>query len=710
MATFNPNVPAANDPNYLGYSRPISQPDADKTLGTLFSGLGTLFDSGVKGLNTLVEESIKKEAYSGIDPTTNKAINALEARRAGAGTAPLGYAPGGEAAGGGALPYDVAEAGDTAGELASAREGGKLRKTYYEGSVNEFTKSLRARYPGYREEVDKAVDRAVMGGRANEFMDKLIADINDNATDTRRTRDKMIQEVLKADTYPYQDVLIKKIEAGQITNMSQVLKETGPYSRQKATYQVREAERKDVAGGYTFDKERVLRELDADMPKDVSLRLNSIMSLNGFTPAKMMEIINRSARGLATPLEEENIRKFGEAMKLDMNNLSREWFERHNAGGPRSTIAIAGIDEYNKRVDGHLKPFSDIIANLANKDFGMAHSRANAVSAMNNDTLYQTYKDFDYGKYARMQVALRAISGDHAYAGLYQAILKSGLNKELTPFMDRQLLRLSTDNDITKAQGEPVTFKQMIEETQRAGVTPPAAYDLYANHINRVLDPTLGQEEKRSILLGAFHEKNQGMVDKFKKFVTMPDGNTSSPQMVVYRNFTSPDIAKEVVKADNASPSFKLRERYVNWTQNATEKLFSEELQGLKDYTKDKGYSYTWDTDNKRLGIKVSPELERASRDASIAGETARTAVAHAQRGVERINNSLIPSIKTVAEVSGRNADAFILGVLSRNGRTDLGQVEGVSREIAEAMIQERMQQKKNEEGQKTFKNRWGTQ
>src|SRR5688500_17339419 len=85
MAKFNPDIQPTRDPSYLGYSRPIPQPESDKSaaykgqsqeylgkseqyegqgLEVLFKGIGDAFTSGIKTADALIRESIRNETYA----------------------------------------------------------------------------------------------------------------------------------------------------------------------------------------------------------------------------------------------------------------------------------------------------------------------------------------------------------------------------------------------------------------------------------------------------------------------------------------------------------------------------------------------------------------------------------------------------------------------------------------------------------------------
>src|SRR5580704_2401084 len=79
---FNPQIPAANDPNYFKYSEPIRGVEADKSTGialsTVGQGIGDLADIAKQAAH----DYINKDVRATVDPIRDQFTSQLEAARA----------------------------------------------------------------------------------------------------------------------------------------------------------------------------------------------------------------------------------------------------------------------------------------------------------------------------------------------------------------------------------------------------------------------------------------------------------------------------------------------------------------------------------------------------------------------------------------------------------------------------------------------------
>jgi len=62
LADFNPDVKPVAEPNYLGWSKAIQQPEADKSAEYLLKGVGTALGEGIGTLDTFAKDLAVNEA------------------------------------------------------------------------------------------------------------------------------------------------------------------------------------------------------------------------------------------------------------------------------------------------------------------------------------------------------------------------------------------------------------------------------------------------------------------------------------------------------------------------------------------------------------------------------------------------------------------------------------------------------------------------
>src|SRR5215204_4866760 len=204
MATFAPQVAPTNDPNYMNYSKPISDIQADKSSGMLLTALGESIEGVAKVGDTITKEVINEEVRAGVDKQRDAFTSALVQTadaQSGAGLVP---SPQGQAEAGIKAP-SLAEgeeslpAGVKAGVAkaqaigtAMTQNSGKANDTLYTGALTALTKKHRNKYPGYRDYIDNKISEVSGINPANAYMRNLLEDINRNATSSRAETEKGI--------------------------------------------------------------------------------------------------------------------------------------------------------------------------------------------------------------------------------------------------------------------------------------------------------------------------------------------------------------------------------------------------------------------------------------------------------------------------------------------------------------------------------------
>lgn len=224
MATnFNTPVDKTNDPSYLGYSRgtdnaslqPLAgvpsletkyvQPDykANTTFGKLFEGLGQLGTDAVKFSDDIIKNNITKDISKGVSAIRDSfgvaaaAENSDLARsvgQAGADGTPTNISPQG---GGGPLipqdqnqPLPLQRLGTRLEGLKEQYSQGNLSDSAYYAKQEAFVREVKARYPGYEDQVDKITESKLGVNPANATRKAIQNDVEKLANKVQAQNDK----------------------------------------------------------------------------------------------------------------------------------------------------------------------------------------------------------------------------------------------------------------------------------------------------------------------------------------------------------------------------------------------------------------------------------------------------------------------------------------------------------------------------------------
>lgn len=152
MAEFNPAVPDMGAPDYTGVSR---GGQADKSTGIALAGAGDLFGGIAKVADNYVQNDVQVQAQDQVAQVNQK----------------FGFDPS-------QAPPEITSSQTNLQRLAAASAQGKITPEYYYQQLAMTTKSLRARYPGYEDYVDQAIQKITGMNPANEYRNALIQNIN----------------------------------------------------------------------------------------------------------------------------------------------------------------------------------------------------------------------------------------------------------------------------------------------------------------------------------------------------------------------------------------------------------------------------------------------------------------------------------------------------------------------------------------------------
>lgn len=220
MANFFQDPNPTSDPDYAKASKAPERVQADTSMGTLFSGIGDVTKDAGSALGTIFDTKIKKDAQDIINPLRDDAgadlsvsdattiagtgakgrVRALQMRN-GAGLdgtdptqGPLGFAPTDaslvqqQTAGifdgidqpAKPLPPAATQELSRLDRLKQAYFSGDLSDSHYSAELLAGASKLKARYPGFEDEVDTAFEKITGQNSANSLRKSLIQDIQYN--------------------------------------------------------------------------------------------------------------------------------------------------------------------------------------------------------------------------------------------------------------------------------------------------------------------------------------------------------------------------------------------------------------------------------------------------------------------------------------------------------------------------------------------------
>jgi len=495
VARIPQDLPGVGDPNYLGYSKGITQPEADKSAGVALSGLANVMDAGIKAADIVVKEDIKQKVYSGVDERRDAFTQYLQNVQSGktksgsigvdgsdenlAGTIegankvdenPMNaYAqakpddsiwpdPPGVAK---PMPNDLKQLPKDLDVLYGAYEKG-LPYTKYYAEMLTLSKDLRSQYPGYRDYIDGLVSKALGTDPANAQIRSLVQTINASMSGANVDRNRVLSLFNNVDIMgslgPQGPELRQGLMSGKYdpsyvwSQIQDKIAWKAANDRKLSDYNVAD---KSADANKRFGNQHI----SEDMYKSSSdWFVSTAHSLGYNTPQKYDQFLTMVANGKTTMTDQQGQEITTAVVDARQRFYRAKWDEYHKPLKDRdgNTYTVAGLMgsdiELDKAINGSMKLFDNVIDKLKNKDYGLAADDMRTVSNMQATAQRKVYENKDIGTMLSINEALRKI--DPILAGKFSESIskKLGIETGIQTMFDNAMKEVATQRSADKGQ------------------------------------------------------------------------------------------------------------------------------------------------------------------------------------------------------------------------------------------------------------------
>lgn len=394
MAIFNPTPDDVNAPSFLGYSKEPDKKQSDRSMEILFSGLGDAIGGAISMADEATKTQIKNEAYSAVDPIRNQST--ADALMGKGGTVTGVEAGGGQEEdddlGGGTeenpMPRPVATQVARLGTMkAGAEAAGPSAETDYWIKLETKARELRARYPGYRDQIDAAFASITGSQPANAARRSALRDLAASQRAESSAANKIEKQFLQDREHLLRydpEITLEKyaankskydVEAGKLMANDQKLKSDN--------LELDNMEKNAKHGAETTKRvftEVAATEVDTVIGAGIRAlekRVEAARKQGANVSPQEVDEINQAAAQL-----EHNIRT-----KL-YNKANERRLNSKNELAPSYAMRMGGMDEINKIIDDQIAPIKFIqkAVSSTNGD-GLAKAAANLVQMRKNADL-----------------------------------------------------------------------------------------------------------------------------------------------------------------------------------------------------------------------------------------------------------------------------------------------------------------------------------
>lgn len=621
MAFYQPGQ-ATGDPNYLRQSRepdkqkPLEQVSipantiTDTSMGELFKGIGTVAGDAANLLDSTIKRNIKSDAYAAIDPIRDEAGADLTPDEAGviAGTGAKGRARALEMQGGGSLfgPAVPATEGDVAlpgtqkelpadaqaqiervQRMNEAKAAGKLSDSYYNAQLTAVAKELRARYPGYREEVDAAVSGITGITPANALRRSLLADMNANAaaaiasaSEQKKWEEKNAPYIVQDRPDYFQNPQKYRGQENQIRS--------DVYQRQG-----REVYIKSQEAEIGFDSNLAKSSATARADLIASQALTSLTNASGLGNGQsIQQQVSAFAKNGAKPEELAQFTAQLETLYAQKEAEIRQTFTKPLEGykDGRSYNSIikdpAAIDAIVKQ---SLAPLDAFRTAIKNGSFSQAATLATSVTMSKNQAAKQL---MDAVPQVQILAGLSAAGADQAVGVILQ-------NSQLLPQLQSALVSSKVIETMgrTDPAKPPPGINAQAEEIKKANngaINGPALKSLIESNRQIVMNGKLPAEVSAAGVRNLFDQDF---------FANLNQGE----RLKTWTYMGSPEMTSRVAELAKSDPT--LMQKYESWSKYAFQATFAQDVSNARAGAEDPRFTMKFDPQSHQIVMEPKPGM-----------------------------------------------------------------------------------------------------
>lgn len=550
MAEFNPSSSRAQAPQFLGYSRGGQDTNA---FGRLFSGLGEAIGMAAETADMGIQENIKQDVYAAYDQTnqefgvTDRVVFEQDAGKP-------------------QVPTDIQQAGENLRRMNMAVQQGNLSDTHYWARMEAQVRQLRAKYPGYREQIDSMVSSVTGQTPANALRRQMMNDMESNRSSAQQEESQFRTYLQSNEEYGPPDMW-----EGYASGKYDKMKLRQHISNNKQRKQAIETGRLEAAAAKDT---RELSQLDTlDLAnRDVAsmvdtLFYNTATAVAG-GQAGLMELVNRSqdpnspGGKAVTPEEEQMINQTFANIAVNFESqLNAQMYKPFAEGGTDSYATILSSDQINQIKSKAMMQIETMRNALTNKDFGL---------------LTQKQRELESRK---LQATMDVISSRSGDTLLRVSAMEKITGPELAQWMVMNnpsasaAYKHAVDAMFSDSIVSGTPLLEQIEAAKAGGANDYTLYrDLFKQFTDGIITDKNSMEGATRLAQATFNDPSLKLLTGLK---------TPQDRMAVFNMMTSNAMTAKMQELGKNNP--QVWEQYQGWSLRAFTYLFKSTADTVQD-------------------------------------------------------------------------------------------------------------------------------
>jgi hypothetical protein len=560
MAEFLPPSKGSSDPSYIGFSRETSGntalPNAIKGVSDLVGTGVRVYDehirnklavdlkAGVAGVNeTVVPKSANEEVQESEDEEEGDAVDLFSTDQTSSNP-------------------DISRGGTQASRLTSAYRQGKLSSTAYWGKMAALSKELKARYPGYADEVDKQFQghtgqipaNALAASRRKEYT-ASVASVN--------SEEKMFNRFVQTN--------IGYLPADYF----QRVKEGNPYDKLEVYETVAKRKARDLENNAIKDNLSIaanqgnLTQENAVGAASDALNSRASAILSNVTSKQLVDKITQAQASGASvsPQELEQVRAAWGLLRIKAEQALEEELRKPNSDGGYTWYSLIKDPSKVKAIrEQALQQFDSLQNMLDNKDFGSFAATLNANKAMEASTKNELLKR-PFWRF--MDAAASMGNRELLSVMMTKPGFMSTMGQEAKASLDMLTAQMAAGDKTpmaTQIQQVQQSTKGNKEDAKRV------TREVIANNIVSLTSDKATMSAKEAAAERMFGQGNENILTKV--------ANTTQ-RKELYNRMVSPIVTKSMAEVRQTKP--ELWSNYVNWSKQSFLALQKANIQTMQE-------------------------------------------------------------------------------------------------------------------------------
>lgn len=604
MSVFNPPVAMGQDnmPNWTYVTRPITQPEADKSRGIALSGAANAIEGAATEADKLSKSVIGKDVKETVEDTRADWTRTLELARnaqlssttsTGNDVLPANSTPTSNP------PIAVTNGVDKINSIQAAYSNGKINDTYYTQQLMSNVTALRSKYPGYVDYIDQKVSSITGMNPANAYAQNLMQDINRMQTNKKTATDKAIDDAMKSG-YPNSDKMVQKLQQDGEAFLPQFRQWYSEQTMLDSTLKRNQALRQDFKGKVEDYAKNREEDWTNEVGAAVQNNMSTLLTVSGVDkPQKALDLLQDAANNPGK-YNDETMRLFANKILAQKNvvfsQLDAKAAERHQDSSGRwysynSDITPTKVQEIKKNVGMYYDQIHDALMNGGVNGAGIAFARAQQAAAMLGSRKAEIFGS-EVGKDIQTFQVLNETMGPNWTAAVTDSALRARVDDSIRPLFTIRRQQGSAQPD-TKTGGPAYTFKDMagevldLEKTNKISSAMRSRYlgagvDTFVKDITSSDAP---EQAKINAVKFFFSKEGQGILPNFKDDTYDYATQKYLPgRQTIWNKLTSDDMVRNIAKLNAKDPS--IGQMYKNAVETeAGAYLYYKDMQNLNQLT-----------------------------------------------------------------------------------------------------------------------------